>query len=256
MDQKRLRLGFFEVEPGGDMACNLKSPCHKKKECVICAALDYERTTLKYIRPEHNTLAEVIITKFAGQFTISEDGLNWKEEVATMCKCLGEERELRKTLSKLGGQSLSKAEVLKLARTKELSTVYVEGKELGKNQVTPEIAVFRATVQKEAIIYWEWVEQNLGDGGCPQNSTEVRSELIRAILGLAWLQTEVKGFEWAGDMTILYELLQKEIQKTKHQPSFSFATITEGEQADNFIKQQARGSQWTGDQRGDKRRYR
>ena len=72
---------------------------------------------------------------------------------------------------------MSKAEVQKLVRTIELSTVYMEGKELGKTPGAAGIAVFRATVQKEAIIYWEWAEK-IGDVGCPQNSTEVRSELI------------------------------------------------------------------------------
>ena len=122
---------------------------------------------MKYIRPELSATAEVITTKCAGQFSFQEDGHNWKEEVATMCKCLGEEKELRKSMSKLGGQSLCKAEVYKLAHTKELSTIYVEGKELEKSPGTAGITVFRATVQKEAIIYWEWVEKNLGDGGCP-----------------------------------------------------------------------------------------
>ena len=92
MDQKRKRLGFFEVEQMSGLACNLASPCYKKKECVICAALDYERTTMKYIRNELSAIAEVLITKCAGQFTFQEDGHNWKDGVATMCKCLGEEK--------------------------------------------------------------------------------------------------------------------------------------------------------------------
>ena len=164
---------------------------------------------MTYIRGDIETTTEVLITKCTGQFTIQEDGENWKEGVTVLCKILGEEKELRKHLSKMGGLSMSKAEVCSLAHSKQLNTVYVEGKELTKTPATPGITVFRATMQKEAIVYWQWVETNLGTGACPQSSVESRSEIVRAILGMAWLQSETTKLEWAGDMTIVYEHLQK-----------------------------------------------
>ena len=100
---------------------------------MICAALWNEREFFKYIGSEVETLTEVIATKFQGTIHIEPNGSNWLEMTKRLSKVMTEERDLRKTLSKLGGQSMTKQEVRKLTTKKELTSAYVEGKQLGEH---------------------------------------------------------------------------------------------------------------------------
>ena len=114
-------------------SCKLAMP-RDKKECVLCAALWNEREVFKYIRTEVEPMTEVITTKFQGTLHIEADASNWKDMTKILSKALVDEKELRKTLSKLGGQSLTKQEVKNLTTKKRTDFSLRGRKTTGRKQ--------------------------------------------------------------------------------------------------------------------------
>ena len=66
-----------------------------------------ERQVFKYIRSDKATLTELITPKFQGTLHLEEGATNWEEMTKMMSKVLSEVKELRKTISKVGGQLLT-----------------------------------------------------------------------------------------------------------------------------------------------------
>ena len=76
---------------------------------------------------------------------------------------------------------------------------------------------------RAAKFYWAWSEEMLGAENCgPLTSLDTRSELVRAIMGLAWLQVEGANLNWAGDLVSFYFFIKTEYRtrrRNKDSPS-------------------------------------